>query len=141
FRSASMADRQDPFAAFIDMQGAMMREMFGRLAPDAVPDDARAQWAAVAEQLRAMWLDYAEERLAKGPDPANPFDPAQWALLAQGWASAAAPDPTATQRFVADGLQLWQNMTRAMLGDGPGENGETANLPRRDKRFGDPAWR
>jgi len=96
-----MADRQDPFAAFFDMQGEMMREMFGRFAPEAQQPSAMGQWAEAAEQLRAMWLDFAEERLAKGPDPANPFDPAQWALLAQGWANAVPPpDPAAAQKLM-----------------------------------------
>ncbi len=136
-----MADRQDPFAAFFDMQGEMMREMFGRFAPEAQQAGATGQWAEAAEQLRTMWLDFAEERLAKGPDPANPFDPAQWALLAQGWANAAPPpDPAAAQKLMTEGFQLWQGVAQAMLGPGPDGEGHAPELPRKDRRFADPAW-
>lgn len=136
-----MADRQDPFAAFFDMQGEMMREMFGRFAPEAQQASATGQWAEAAEQLRTMWLDFAEERLAKGPDPANPFDPAQWALLAQGWANAAPPpDPAAAQKLMTEGFQLWQGVAQAMLGPGPDGAGHAPELPRKDRRFADPAW-
>lgn len=130
-----MADRQDPFAAFFAMQGETMREVFGRPAPQ----NATGPWAEAAEQLRAMWLDYVEERLANGPDPANPFDPAQWALLAQGWVSVPPPDPAAAQQFVTEGSQLWQGMAQAMLGSGVEAQGP--ELPRPDRRFADPAWR
>lgn len=137
-----MADRQDPFATFFAMQGEMMREMFGRFAPDAQPESATGQWAEAAEQLGAMWFDYAEERLAKGPDPANPFDPAQWTLLAQSWARFTPSfDPEASQRLMQDGMQLWQAAAGAAFGEAQDGSREPPELPRQDRRFADPAWR
>lgn len=142
-----MPERQDPFATLFDMQAEAMREMFGRFA-GTVNDPAEAdlgQWTEAAEQLRTMWLDFVQERMAGGGDPANPLDPAHWMQMAQGWARSAPFDPAAAQRMMADGMELWQNLAGAMLntgGESAGEDDrEKPALPRQDRRFSDPAWR
>lgn len=136
-----MADRQEPFAAFFDMQGEMMREMFGRRSPDARSDGGNARWTEVAEQLRAMWSAFLDELRARGPDPTNPFDPAQWALMAETWAKAAPSDAAAARQSMRQGARLWQGMARALLDLASSESAPQAEAPRRDKRFADPAWR
>ena len=138
-----MADRQDPFATFFDMQDEAMREMFGRFSPAGgeAAEAGLAQWTETAEQLRAMWLEFANEKLAAG-EAANPLDPAQWMLMTQGWARAAPFDPAATQTLMREGMQLWQGVVGTMFGaNGGGGEGRAAELPRRDRRFADPAWR
>ena len=134
-----MADRQDPFATFFDMQGEAMREMFGRFTPASgdLPRTDLAQWTETAEQLRAMWLEFANDRLAGGAEAANPLDPAQWMLMTQGWARATPFDPAATQQLMQEGIRLWQGVVGTMFG----AESETIELPRQDRRFSDPAWR
>lgn len=137
-----MADRQDPFATFFDMQGEAMREMFGRFTPASgdLPRTDLAQWTETSEQLRAMWLEFANDRLAGGAEAANPLDPAQWMLMTQGWARATPFDPAATQQLMQEGIRLWQGVVGAMFGAERAQ-GETIELPRQDRRFSDPAWR
>ena len=142
-----MADRQDSptfdMATFFDMQGEAMREMFGRFSPPAaqLPQADMARWTETAEQLRTMWLDFANEKLAAGADIANPLDPQQWMLMTQGWARSPAFDPAQAQAMMAEGMQLWQGVVGAMFGGAGKGDGETLELPRQDRRFSDPAWR
>ena len=144
-----MAERQDPLAAFFDMpsllnmQDEAMREMFGRFSPASgdVPQADMAQWAETAGQLRAMWLEFANDRLAGGAEAANPLDPSQWMLMTQGWARAAPFDPAATQALMQEGMQLWQSVVGTMFGANGSDGGEPIELPRQDRRFSDPAWR
>ncbi|WP_338447293.1 class I poly(R)-hydroxyalkanoic acid synthase [Pelagerythrobacter marensis] len=142
-----MPERQDPFATFFDMQAEAMREMIGRFAgPAGAPAGGDVtQWTETAEQLRTMWFDFVQERLAGGGDPANPLDPAHWMLMAQGWTGSAPFDPAAAQRMMAEGVELWQSVAGAMLdggdGDAAGREKGAPALPRQDRRFADPAWR
>ena len=142
-----MADRTDstttmesPFAAFFDMQGEAMREMFG----DVSPQDAFAgtDWSSVANRLQALWLDFVREQSAQAMG-SNPFDPAQWMTLAKGLSQA---DPmavfAANQKLVHDSVDLWQNVLGAgMTGAKTREADEAPALPHKDRRFADPAWR
>ena len=51
----------DPFAAFFDMQGEAMREMWSQFVPAAVPikdwSDIGA-WAENGQKLQAMWMEH-----------------------------------------------------------------------------------
>ncbi|WPZ06202.1 PHA/PHB synthase family protein [Pelagerythrobacter marinus] len=156
-----MPDTHDPFAAALRMQGEVMRAAMAAFAgsgsagagsaadddgdSDGEPEgrDAIAQWGRTAQELRAMWLDFVEERLSGRPDPANPLDPAAWMQMAGQWPVPPQADPAAIERMMDDGLALWRAMAGAMLGetaeggDGPPETA----LPRTDRRFADPAWR
>ncbi|WP_324261957.1 class I poly(R)-hydroxyalkanoic acid synthase [Altererythrobacter sp. H2] len=141
-----MAGRQDPFGALFDMQGEAMREMFagvGLTGPDAGAAASgqdgqgdQSAWLGVAGQLQSMWLSFLAEKGMDGTGVPNPLDPAQFLLMTQGWAKAAPFQPEAMQQLVQDGMDLWQGVLGSMLG----KSEPAASLPRKDRRFADPAW-
>ena len=134
------ATLESPFAAFFDMQGEAMREMFG----EASPQDAFAgtDWAGVSNKLQALWFDFIRDQ-SPGMAEHNPFDPSHWMTFAKGLAQA---DPmtmfTANQKLVHDSVELWQTVfSGALNGQQPDADAEPPALPRTDRRFADPAWR
>lgn len=134
-----MADRQDPFGALLDMQGEAMREMFGGLglAGAGVPAAGQPEWMAVAGKLQAMWSEFlAEKGMGAG---ANPLDPAQFMMMTQGWARMLPMSQQAMQGMqgmVTESMALWQGVLGGMLG----KDAPATELPRKDRRFADPAW-
>ncbi len=132
----------DPFAGFLDLQGEAMREMWGQFAPAGAPVmkdwGEISAWGATAQKLQTMWLSFLGE---KAGEAATGLDPAQFMLLSQGWAqtwqSAAQSGFAAQQKFVEDGMRLWQSIAENSMGGGE----EKLDLPRKDRRFADPAWR
>jgi polyhydroxyalkanoate synthase len=140
-----MADRSDettadnPFAAMLDMHGEALRELWDQFLPAnaAVPSPMRdwgeiAQWAQSAQTLQALWLEFLAEKAGDAGASAMPLDPAQWMMMAQGWAKTAPVDFSTQQTLAVDTLQLWQGMLSGAA---------DAELPRKDRRFSDPAWR
>ena len=106
------------------------------------PKDA-TQWAGVAQQLQAMWLDFQKEQALKFASEKNALtDPGQWLSLLQGWISQTPLANAQNQKKLwADGLSLWQGLL-GQYGIGPkGEDGQTHDLPRSDRRFADDKWR
>jgi polyhydroxyalkanoate synthase len=134
------SEPRDPFSAFFDMQGEAMRDVWGQFVPTggALPtmkDWAEiGEWAEAAQALQSMWLQFLGEKAAESAAKPAPLDPAQWMLMAQGWAKAQPFDLSAQQKLAEDTLALWQGV----FGGG---SGEEADLPRKDRRFADPTWR
>ena len=136
-----MADRQDPLGALFDMQGEAMREMLGELGLDgqrsgngAHSSVGQPEWMAVAGKLQTMWAEFMKDKgIAAGP---NPLDPAQFMLMTQGWAQANPFQPPALKGMVEDSMTLWQGVLGGMLGT----EAPATELPRKDRRFADPAW-
>jgi len=128
-----------PFAAFFDMQSEAMREMFGQAAPQE--GLARADWASVASRLQTMWFDFMREQANATAGSDNLFDPASWMTFARGLAKADPFAAFAAQQKLAQGsVELWQNVLGSIFKPGE-ENAEPPALPRKDRRFADPAWR
>ncbi|WFL76123.1 class I poly(R)-hydroxyalkanoic acid synthase [Altererythrobacter arenosus] len=138
----------EPFRAFFDMQGEAMREMFGQMTPQglsgAIPSATMApgdmaEWAKVAGELQRMWLEFVQERAQKDMAGANPMDPAQWMLMTQSLAKQVPMAPLeSAQKMAGDAMQMWQSVfTRFMAGGDPEDK---PDLPRKDRRFADPAW-
>ncbi len=136
-----MADRQDPFAAFFDMQGEAMREMFAQFSPasgaaQGLPD--MAQWTDAGAQMQRMWAEFMADKL--GSASANPLDPAQWMLMTQGWARSAPMNFEPAAKLMSESVELWQGVLGTMMGHVAGNQPAVTELPRKDRRFSDPAW-
>jgi len=140
----SEAETADIFSEMLKMQSEAARQMVTASMPS---EAAMAEWGEAAQRLQAMWFDFhGQDKL---PEPPVPFlaDPAQWMGLMQAWYSQIPMlDPERQQRLWQEGMELWQSILAQY---GVGADGEAAgaaakaepDLPRRDKRFADPAWR
>jgi polyhydroxyalkanoate synthase len=136
-----MADRQDPFAAFFDMQGEAMREMFAQFSPAsgaALGLPEMAQWNDAAAQMQRMWTEFMADKM--GSVSSNPLDPAQWMLMTQGWARSTPMDFEPAAKLVSESVELWQGVLGTMMGQVTGTKPAAQELPRKDRRFSDPAW-
>lgn len=136
------------FTALLDAQGEAMREFWSqfdtRFVTKSAPQPVKnwteiAEWADNAQHIHAMWLDFVAEKTGNTGAFTPPLDPAQFMLLSQGWAKAAPFDSDAAQKFAEDSLKLWQGVLGLNATDGPEDS--AAELPRKDRRFTDPAWR
>jgi polyhydroxyalkanoate synthase len=58
-------------------------------------------------------------------------------LMSQGWQAAAQQGFAAQASLAEESMKLWQSVTAGALGASAAE----PELPRKDKRFSDPAWR
>ncbi|MEL6876552.1 MAG: class I poly(R)-hydroxyalkanoic acid synthase [Pseudomonadota bacterium] len=152
----------EPFRAFFDMQGEAMREMFAQAGPGSgqagavgasellgkVPKaEELAEWAKAGTQLQQMWLDFAahqtRETAKKVTEGSNPLDPAQWMLMTQSLLKQAPTNPLqAPTKLAQESFQLWQGVLGQFAAPGAQQSTEEqAVLPRKDRRFADPAWR
>ena len=146
----------EPFKAFFDMQGEAMRELFGAWLPENIAGAANqpdqegaspagvadmAEWARSASEIQAMWLEFVQERARESANQANPFDPAQWLMMTQSLSRQTQANPFAQQSELAeDTMKLWQGVFSQFTSLGKGEDDGQAELPRKDRRFSDPAW-
>jgi len=157
--------------AFLDMQGDAMRTMFAgafagaggpdgghdagaglaAMFPQAADPGELAEWAEASSQLQRMWLDFAahqaREAAEKASGQVNPIDPAQWMVFSQSMLAQVPKGLFEAQgRLAEETLQLWQGMAASfmggMTGGAPAGDAERElDLPRKDRRFADPAWR
>ncbi len=136
-------DAADIFTEMLRMQGEAARQMMQTFAPaaaDSLPDrpDADAMGKAMME-FQETWLQFCLPEKNRGAPLLT--DPASW-MDAMRNLSAANPmlDAEAQQKLWADGMQLWHDV----LSQYSNRNDDTegaAQLPFRDRRFSDPAWR
>ena len=127
----------DPFKGLLDMQSDAMRQMFGQVVPQgapAMPDwSDLSTWAETSQRLQAMWLEFVRENTrATAAASASGLDPAQFMVMSQGLAKSWHDGLAAQQKLAEEGMKLWH----CVLG-----GGEDADLPCKDRRFADPAWR
>jgi polyhydroxyalkanoate synthase len=163
----NLIDATEPFRAFFDVQGKAMRDMFAQLAeqggsPTAAAEQLQAllpagigagdlaEWGKASAQMQQMWLEFAayqaQNTAAKATTGKNLLDPAQWLVISQ---SMLKQLPTGTLeapgRLAQESLQVWQSVVQTFASQwtpvqGDGES-IPAELPRKDRRFADPAWR
>ncbi len=146
-----MADRDNPLGALMDLQGEAMRAVLGGLgeagkAGPLADGTNQADWMSVAGKLQTMWQDFMAEK--GGMAGLGAFDPAQFMLLSQGWVKSMPIQPPAQmqammqpalagmQGMMQESFALWQGVLGGMMGQGE----DKAELPRKDRRFADPAW-
>ncbi len=145
----SQADANDIFTEMLRAQGEAARQMMATFLPEAaatVPSDAAlTEWGESALQLQRMWFDFHKQQAI--PEMPIPLlaDPLQWIGLMQGWFERMPLlDPRRQSEIFEEGLTLWEDVL-AQYGVGPkaaaDKDPETVELPRRDRRFADPAWR
>jgi polyhydroxyalkanoate synthase subunit PhaC len=138
----------DLFTEMLRIQGEAAREMVAAVLPgaaEALPTGAEmSDWGEAALKLQRMWLEFHEQHAI--PDMPVPLfaDPAQWLGVMQGWYQQMPwLDPARQQRLIEEGAALWEDVL-AQYGIGPKTAEDKApevELPRKDRRFADPAWR
>ena len=101
-------------------------------------------WAELAGRMQAMWLDLQAQGMQQASQARVPADPAEWMKpLAEWYKAMPFPSPEAGTRLFTDSLAMWQGVL-GQYGIGPGAKAPASDepaLPRRDRRFADPAWR
>ena len=140
----SESETPDIFTEMLRLQSEAARQ----LVRAAIPNEAAmAEWGQAAQRLQSMWLDFHQQESL--PEPPVPFlaDPAQWMGLMQAWyRQLPLLDPERQQQLWQEGMDLWRDILE-QYGIGPdGEMTAAAPeaepaLPRKDRRFADPAWR
>ncbi len=139
----------DGFAELLRAQNDALSQAWGQLLPgeDAGLPGAGdgAQWAEVAGRMQAMWLEFQQQQAVKAASRGSHYTkPATWLTLLDGWRqSLPLSDPERQLRLWESGLSLWQTVL-GQYGIGPNaaaDGGGEPELPRRDRRFADPAWR
>ncbi len=138
-------DAADIFTEMLRIQGEAARQMMETIAPDVespVPDQSAidAMGAAMME-FQNTWLQFC---LPEEQRPAPMLStPSNWFEAMRNW-TAAMPmlDPKAQQQLWEEGIQLWQDVL-AQYSASEDARAEAAppDLPRRDRRFADKAWR
>jgi polyhydroxyalkanoate synthase subunit PhaC len=146
--SDSAPDSADIFTEMLRAQGEAARQMMAAFMPEAAEtvsgDEAIAEFGEAATKLEAMWLEFQQQQAIPEMPVALFADPAQWLGMMQGWYQQAPwLDPARQAELAAEGMALWGDVL-AQYHVGPkASGGKTAEveLPRRDRRFADPAWR
>ena len=136
-----MSQPKDP----TELLGALFtvpQQIFSQFMPGGAspPVGDPMQWDGVARQLQAQWLEFQSD-----PGFAALFaDPARLGAAMQGWLKALPlADPDTGKRLLEEGIALWQAVL-GQYGIGPQADDAGAagpDLPRKDRRFADPAWR
>jgi polyhydroxyalkanoate synthase subunit PhaC len=146
--SDSAPDAAGIFTEMLRAQGEAARQMMAAFMPEAaeaVPgDEAIAEFGEAATKLEAMWLEFQQQQAIPEMPVALFADPAQWLGMMQGWYQQAPwLDPARQAELAAEGMALWGDVL-AQYHVGPKASGDKTaevELPRRDRRFADPAWR
>ena len=117
-----------------------------------------AEWAGAGAQLQKMWFDFLghQAKSAAGnaagemANPANMLDPAQWLLISQSMVTQMPKGLFEAQAKLAqDSFEVWKSVLGRLSVSLPGMPGDEASsgdeksapdLPRKDRRFSDPAW-
>lgn len=144
--------QSEHFRAFFDMQGEAMRELMGQiapgdedagLAPASMPSaEDMAQWAATAGELQQIWLTFLQERASEATKGRNLLDPAQWMVMTEALTKTMPKAPLETaQKAAQDTVAIWQSVfTQFTKQPELQAQGIDTLLPRKDRRFADPAW-
>lgn len=143
-----MATNDDPTSAMLrqmmEMQARSVQDFWQSVMPAGLNAAApaspgghsdAAHWAGLAQRMQQAWLDFHSAAMPEAA--AKLADPAPWLALMEQW-SGQLPmaGSQGFQQLWADNLALW---TSVMSGAGATQ-AETAELPRRDRRFRDERW-
>ncbi|MDE1467154.1 PHA/PHB synthase family protein [Aurantiacibacter sp. D1-12] len=135
-------DAADIFTEMLRIQGEAARQMMQGVAPGSdtpVPDrPAIDAMGDAMMEFQKTWLQFClpeDQRTAP-----MLTTPSNWLDAMRKW-SETMPllDPAGQQQLWNEGFELWQNVLAQFSGEG-GE-GDDKQLPRRDRRFADKAWR
>ncbi|GGD58306.1 class I poly(R)-hydroxyalkanoic acid synthase [Erythrobacter arachoides] len=130
-------DAADLFTQMLRIQGESAQAMMAAFAPP--PAEGMRPVDAMGEAMQAFqanWLNLVNP----SADAAAPLaaDPASWMETMRQWAATMPmADPAGQAQLWAESAQLWQDVIAQYSGEGQGE----PQLPRRDRRFADKAWR
>ncbi|MDJ0979231.1 MAG: class I poly(R)-hydroxyalkanoic acid synthase [Erythrobacter sp.] len=131
---------------------------FLSMLPQAPGASDLGEWAKAGAELQQMWLEFAthqaheaSERAAGGASNArNMFDPAQWLMISQSIMQQLPKGLFEAQAKLAqDSFQMWQGILGRMslapaasgaVDDAGVDNAARPALPKKDRRFADPAW-
>ena len=116
--------------------------------PTAINPGDMADWTKASAELQQMWLEFAahqaKQAASKATEGANLLDPAQWLTISQGMLKqmpgAGIEAPT---RLAQESLALWKGVLGRFVAPpmgGDANHGDGSSLPRKDRRFADPAW-
>ena len=143
-----MATNDDPTSAMLrqmmELQARSVQDFWQSVMPAGLNAAApaspgghsdAAHWAGLAQRMQQAWLDFHSAAMPEAA--AKLADPAPWLALMEQW-SGQLPmaGSQGFQQLWADNLALW---TSVMSGAGATQ-AETAELPRRDRRFRDERW-
>ena len=151
-KSGSAFDPAGVFADLLRTQTQAAQTMLGKVmpAPPAGLAEAAdvAKWGEVGQRMQGLWLDFLTEQAEQSAkaleSPPHYSKPGNWlATLASWYQQMPLSRPETQKRVFEDGLELAQ----AVLGQyGIGPRAAEAQegppeLPLKDRRFADPAWR
>lgn len=158
-------DSAKQMQAMFEMQGAALRDMFSKFASGNEsgddPDESGGEsiftgfgasdlveWTKASTQLQQMWLEFASHQAKQATEKAtnggNMLDPAQWLIISQSMLKQVPTSAIeAPAKLAQESMTLWKGvMEQFVAGAAGGAPAEpTAELPRKDRRFSDDAWR
>ncbi len=156
-------DGANPTAGAIPAQiPAQMSALMSAGMPGGVSASDLGEWAKSSAELQKMWLEFVTQQAGSAAKKAtkgkNLLDPAQWLTMSQGMTQSMMQQlPSgaieAQTKLAQDTLQLWRgvfeqftsNVGAAVSGSPQARAGDGSEagpeLPRKDRRFADPAWR
>jgi len=143
-KNDNSGDAADIFTEMLRMQGEAARQMMQTISPGSetsVPDESTIEdMGRAMVEFQQNWLQFW---LPKDQQTTPMLaDPTAWMEAMQTW-SANLPmlDPAGQQKLWAENFELWQDVLAQYAEDGAPADGADPQLPRRDRRFADKAWR
>ena len=148
-KTPSSDQAADIFTEMLQIQGEAARQVMQSFAPDATDslpgNDVYAEMGKAMLQLQETWLGPQFPGNEKPQAAPLLSDPKAWMEAMQTW-SKTVPllDMDQQQRMWSEGMGLWQqileqyNPVASELPDGAKDG--APKLPRKDRRFADPAW-
>ena len=128
--------------------GQIMSDRFKMPLPDGATIGDLGEWAKASTQLQQIWFEFmahqakaAAKTVTSGK---NLLDPAQWLVLSQGMFDQFPKDALEAQAKLAqDSLAIWKGVADRFTAPTADAGDETQHddLPMKDRRFADPAWR
>ncbi len=155
---ASIFNAMAPFAALFEMPAKAMRDMMDRSKASSDENSASsllplladagdlADWVKASTEMQQMWLEFVTHQ-AKGAadnfsNKKNLLEPAQWLLISKSMLKQVPQNAIEAQtRLAQDSFQLWKSVLERFVAGQGDSDGEASALPRKDRRFADPAWR
>ncbi len=142
----SAGEAADIFTELLRIQAEAARQVVETFLPEAADavatPQAVAEWSEAALKIQQMWLDFHKQQsLPEAPVPLL-ADPAQWMGVMQAWYQQMPMlDPRRQQRIFEEGVQLWKDILDQFAERSERKAAAEPELPRKDRRFADPAWR
>ena len=148
----------DAFAELLEKQAGMVQQLFGQFMPASPGNNGEAQtnaaggWMNSAKRLQELWLEFLQGQAAQLGDGQSSFGPdiQNWPQFSQNMLrQLPLAKPERLQSLWDDSLMLWQGILgqygvspeACETGQDKTELPRKAELPRKDHRFADPAWR